>query len=292
MTLRQLEMVMAVARAGSFSRAARVLQLSQPGVSQGVGELEAELGVTLFHRAQSQVSLTDIGRRVLPHARAALLGAGRIRAASSAVRGLDRGKLRLGVLTSARVVLLPRLLAAFRARYPRIELRILEGSDEEVRSWLRADLVDVALLTLPAPEFETSVLGRDRWLAVLPRLHPLGALGAVRLGQLAAEPFILARGGCESRLLERMRAEGLTVDVRHEVRDVATLLVLVRERRGVAVLGEWALPAARRGLAIRPVAPRTWRVFGLATRSARRNEPLPAAFLDTVRRVRPPRSAG
>jgi DNA-binding transcriptional LysR family regulator len=289
MTLRQLEMVMAVARVGSFSRAARALQLSQPGVSQGIGELEAELGVTLFRRAQARVSLTDIGRRLLPHARAALLGAGRIREASSAARGLDRGKLRLGVLTSASAVLLPRLLAAFRVRHPRIEVRTLEGSDEEVRAWLRDEVVDVGLLTLPAPGLDTTLLGRDRWLAVLPRLHPLGALDAVSLRQLAAEPFILARGGCEGRLLERMRAEGLPLDVRHEVRDAGTLLALVREGRGVAVLGEWALPAARQGLAIRPVTPRTWRMFGLAMRGGRRGETLPATFVDVARRMRPRR---
>ena len=72
--------------------------------------------------------------------------------------------------------------------------------------------------------------------------------------------------GCEGRLLEAVRDEGRALEVRWEVRDLDSLLTLVREGLGVSVLGEGALPADARGLALRPVTPERFRVFGLAIR--------------------------
>ncbi|HUM11633.1 MAG TPA: LysR family transcriptional regulator, partial [Myxococcaceae bacterium] len=134
MTLGQLRMLVEVGELGSFSGAARALGRSQPGVSQAIAALEEELGVTLVRRARFRVTLTEAGLRVAGHARAALRSAEEIRATASAARGIDRGKLRLGVLSSAAATILPALVRVFGARHPGMELRILRGSDEEVRA--------------------------------------------------------------------------------------------------------------------------------------------------------------
>ena len=257
-------MLVEVGELGSFSGAARALGRSQPGVSQAIAALEEELGVTLVRRARFRVTLTEAGLRVAGHARAALRSAEEIRATASAARGIDRGKLRLGVLSSAAATILPALVRVFGARHPGMELRILRGSDEEVRAWLAEERVDAAVMTLPAPGLVCRELGRDAWWAVLPRLHPLGVGASVSLADLAAHPFVLTRGGCEGRLLEAARGEGRELEVRWEVRDLTSLFTLVREGLGVSVLGAGALPAHRRGLVLRPIHPERFRVFGLA----------------------------
>src|SRR5262249_39158945 len=131
MTLAQLRILVEVGKLGSFSRAARALGRSQPGVSQSVAALEDELGVTLVRRERGAVSLTESGRRVMKHAREALGSAERIEAVAAAARGVERGKLRIGVLSSAVPSVAPGLLGAFQGRHPRLELRTLRGSDEE-----------------------------------------------------------------------------------------------------------------------------------------------------------------
>src|SRR5262245_20307167 len=191
MTLGQLRMLVEVGTLGGFSRAARSLRRSQPGVSQGIAALEEELGVTLVRRARGKVTLTEAGHRVAERARGVLAGVDDIRATASAARGVERGTLRLGVLSSAAAVVLPELAERFQSRHPRLLLRVLRGSDEEVRRWLESGLVDAAVLTLPAPGLVTRELGRDAWWAVLPRMHPLGARPTVTLAELSGYPFIL-----------------------------------------------------------------------------------------------------
>ncbi|HET9156342.1 MAG TPA: LysR family transcriptional regulator, partial [Myxococcaceae bacterium] len=96
MTLGQLRMLVEVGALGGFSRAARSLRRSQPGVSQAIAALEEELGVTLVRRARTAVTLTDAGQQVAARARGVLAGVEDIRATASAARGLERGTLRLG----------------------------------------------------------------------------------------------------------------------------------------------------------------------------------------------------
>jgi DNA-binding transcriptional LysR family regulator len=268
MTLGQLRMLLEVGALGGFSRAARSLRRSQPGVSQAIAALEEELGVTLVRRSRARVTLTEAGQRVAARARTVLDGVEDILATASAARGIDRGTLRLGVLSSAAATVLPELLERFQSRHPRLSLRVLRGSDEEVRLWLEAGGVDAAVVTLPAQGLLTRELGRDAWWAVLPRMHPLGTRPTVTLAELAAYPFILGRGGCEGRLLEAVRGEGRALEVRWEVRDVDSLLTLVREGLGVSVVGEGALPADRRGLVLRRISPERFRTFALAVRPA------------------------
>jgi DNA-binding transcriptional LysR family regulator len=266
MTLGQLRMLVEVGALGGFSRAARSLRRSQPGVSQAIAALEEELGVTLVRRARARVTLTEAGQRVAGRARAVLDGVEDIRATASAARGIDRGTLRLGVLSSAAAIVLPELTERFQSRHPRLVLRVLRGSDEEVRRWLESGLVDAAVLTLPAAGLLTRELGRDAWWAVLPRMHPLGARHTVTLTELCGHPFILGRGGCEARLLEAIRGEGRALDVRWEVRDLDSLLTLVREGLGVSVLGEGVLPDDSRGLVLRRISPERFRTFAIAVR--------------------------
>jgi len=288
MTLGQLRMLLEVGALGGFSRAARSLRRSQPGVSQAIAALEEELGVTLVRRARARVTLTEAGQRVAARARAVLDGVEDIRATASAARGIDRGTLRLGVLSSAAAIVLPELMDRFQSRHPRLSLRVLRGSDEEVRGWLESGGVDAAVLTLPAPGLLALELGRDAWWAVLPRMHPLGLRPTVTLAELAAHPFILGRGGCEGRLIEAGRGEGGALEVRWEVRDLDSLLTLVREGLGVSVLGEGALPADRRGLALRPVSPERFRVFALAVRPADAGRGAVRALLAAAESLRPP----
>src|SRR5687768_13275878 len=146
MTMRQLEVFLAVARAQSFSRAAERIHLSQPTLSEHTRELENELGVPLFARRSRSVVLTEAGRVFEDYATrvVATLAAGR--QALAELDGLQRGSLVVGASTTPGTYVLPALIARFRRRYPGITIGLRIANSRLVEERLRDGEVDVAVI--------------------------------------------------------------------------------------------------------------------------------------------------
>lgn len=259
MNLAQLRGLLAVADAGSFTAAADALGLTQSAVSHAVASLERELALPLVVRGRGGARLTPHGRQVLGHAREAVHRVERIASDAAAAAGQHRGRLRVGVFPSASQ-LLPSLIAELAQQLPEVEVVLLEGSDDEVREWLADRVVDLAVLAdlaEPGDEHGTSegaVLGYDRIVAVLDREHPLAGQPHVDLHELTDDSVLLSDGGCEALLRQLFDASCLPMRPSRRIRDVATLLAMVRERLGVTVVPELTLPAGH-GLAAVPVIP-------------------------------------
>ncbi|PND33608.1 LysR family transcriptional regulator [Achromobacter pulmonis] len=257
----------ATADTGNISRAAERVGMTQSGASQAIAQLEASLGIQVFTRSRKEVKATALGAEVIEHARAMLSHLESIRALADASRGLSRGRVRLGSFPSVISTLLPPLLRSFGQRHPGIEVVALEGTDEEVEDWLAQDAIDLGVTLNPAAGRKALILGRDRWMALLPGAHALArrsSAAGVTLAELAAQPFILATGGCRVNGASLAREAGLTLsDVRVTVRDWASACALVREGMGVAVVPESTLPADLRQLRALPLTPAARREFGL-----------------------------
>ncbi|MEU3561291.1 MULTISPECIES: LysR family transcriptional regulator [unclassified Kitasatospora] len=160
MELRQLQYFVTVAQHGSFTRAARLLHLTQPGVSSQIRQLERELGHPLLDRSGRTVRLTPVGEAVLPHARAALASAAAARRAAQEFGGLRRGHVRLGMVAGAALTPpselgtfpgLATTLAAFRQEHPGIDFSLTEDTTARMLSALRDGRLDLAVVGLPTP---------------------------------------------------------------------------------------------------------------------------------------------
>ncbi|MDP9457195.1 MAG: LysR family transcriptional regulator [Actinobacteria bacterium] len=281
-TLRQLEVLVAVAEAGGFTKAADALRMTQPGVSHTISGLERELGASLIERDRGGVRPTEVGERVLVHAREVLGLVERIGHEAAGSRELRTGKLRIGGFPSATSRILPVLMGAFNARYPGVEITLVEGTDGEVLDLIRSREVDVGFVTLPAGNLETVPVAEDEMLAVLPEGHPLASAGEASLEELAAEPFVMSKGGCEPLISSAFRSAGHEPAVRFEVRDMGTILAMVGEGLGVTVAPELALPqhpAMLEGLRTVPLRPSVRRHLALAVRSLETASPAAAAFV-------------
>src|SRR5580698_9405371 len=125
-SLRQLEYFVTVVDEGSFTRAAELLRVSQPGLSHQVQALERELGGPLLERLPRKIRLTPAGRTALPHARARLAYAERATSAARTASGVDAGELHVGTLFSISVGVLPKALAIWREKYPDVQVRLVE----------------------------------------------------------------------------------------------------------------------------------------------------------------------
>ncbi|HDS0950668.1 TPA: LysR family transcriptional regulator [Stenotrophomonas maltophilia] len=267
MNLAHWRLLVAVADEGTISRAAERVGISQSGASQALAQLESSLGFAVFVRERRQVDVTALGQQVIEHARTMLGGLQAIRALADDSQGLSGARIRLATFPSIVSTVLPALLRDFQRRHPGIEVVVVEGTDEEVEQWLDSGAVDVGVVMNPAPARSPVALGSDAWVAVLAQIHPLGRRATERgiaLDELAAEPFILATGGCRVNGQRLMEDAGLHLaDVRITVRDWASACVLVREGLGVSLVPESTLPTDRQGLRVLPVAPGIRRVFGL-----------------------------
>lgn len=286
MNLAHWRLLVTIADTGNITRAAERVGITQSGASQAITLLEATLGVQVFSRSRREVTVTALGEQVVEHARAMLSHLEAIHTLADQNLGLSQGSIRLGSFPSVISTLLPSLLRGFRQRHPGIEVVALEGTDEEVEDWLERDVIDLGVVLNPARGRHTMILGSDTWMALLPGAHPLGRRSSaqgVTLCELAAQPFILATGGCEVNGQSMTRMAGLElVDIRVTVRDWASACELVREGMGVALVPESTLPEDMRNLRSLPLAPPIHRKFGLVPSRAGQDSPAVTAFWEHV----------
>lgn len=243
MELRHLATFVAVAEERSFTRASGRLHVVQSAVSAGVRTLERELGTALFDRTTHQVELTDAGHALLPEARATLAAARAAREAVEQVSGGLRGTVALGILQAAALgtVDVPRLLAAFRAEHPLVELRARQGSSADMAEEVRDGRLDFAFVALPGRRssgLELTPLHREPMPFAVHAAHPLAGRADVELAALVDEPFTDGPPRWGTRVItdRAFAAAGLERRVTLEVNDTATLVEFVRHGLAAAFL--------------------------------------------------------
>lgn len=264
MTLAQLRALLAVVEHGGFTAAADRVGMSQPAVSRSVSALEAECGAPLLTRGRDGVTLTEAGEVVARHAREVLRHFDLMRTEVAALAGEVTGTLRMASLPSATGTLIASQLRAFRRRHPRVAVRLLEGSDREVRDWLDQGVVDAGVVTLPAPGLRTAPLDTHDMVALVPSDHRLAGQDTVTYEELAREPFIQSTGGCARVFNEVADQVGVRLDVAFEAREPAAVVAMVGAGLGISILPTVGLPEDLRDVVIRPLSPPTVRRLAVA----------------------------
>jgi DNA-binding transcriptional LysR family regulator len=142
---RQLSAFLAIATHGSLGRAAEVLHLTQPALSRTVKRLEEQIGAPLFERNSKGMLLTPVGETLLPHAslmaRVAADASDEIRA----LRGLEKGTIKVGGIASTVSMILPQAIHGVLARWPNLQVRVLEGVWDRLAEALAKHEIDIAL---------------------------------------------------------------------------------------------------------------------------------------------------
>lgn len=145
MRLTQIRDFVAVVDAGSISAAARLLNVSQPGLTKSIGRLEAELAVSLLQRTPRGVSLTRYGRAFYARARAAHSELDKAQQELAQLAGGHTGKVAIGFGPLAAALVLPRAVQRFREQYPTVELRLLEGFAHALMPLTRDETLDMMI---------------------------------------------------------------------------------------------------------------------------------------------------
>jgi DNA-binding transcriptional LysR family regulator len=258
----QLEYVAAIARLGSFRRAAEELHISQPALSATVRNLERELGVDILERGRSGAQVSDEGRELLPRIIGVIDAVDRLRRAADGQHQVSR-MVRLGTVNAGTVPLLTSTVTRFRELHPRTQVEVIGAQEAAIDTALREGSFDLGLVTCLAgddmpPELETTLLLRGRAVVCLRPDSPLAELESVTVSQLLSEPMILMRAGYLMHRYVHRLLKGQMPAVSYSTDGAEMGKVMVAEGLGAAVLPDFSVTGdalARQGLIIwRPLA--------------------------------------
>lgn len=292
MDLRQLRSFTAVARHRSFSRAAGELFLGQPAVSQHVRRLEDEVGLELLRRTTRSVELTDAGRLFLPRAERALAEVEAGIAELEEIRGLLRGRLRIGAMQSLEPYDLPGALAAFHQAHRDIDITVVEESSRDMVAGLLADALDAAFVPvgdgLPVG-LDHHELFSDELVLIAGPDSPLAARGAIGMKELRDEDFVFLREGSTLRreIETAARAAGFEPHAGFETNELARVVALVAKGLGVSVVPRALAEREREAVRLVPLDPPVGRTVALVWRADRHQPPAARAFIEHVRSLPP-----
>ncbi len=243
MDFRELTYITAIADCGSVTEAAKKLYISQPSLSYILGRVEEDLGVRLFDRKTSPLTLTYAGERYVETARQILLLSGNLRRELKDIGGGAKGEIRIGIPTERAGYMLPRVLDRFRDRYPGVQIRLVESRSAEILKELDKDRISFAVLPGAEDEFpiglENELIYRERIRLVVPE----GMETPADLKALKDQPFLIMKSGqyIRKKTEQILRRAGFFPKNVMEISSCLTAVELVRAEMGVTIVPERAL---------------------------------------------------
>lgn len=281
--LRQIEAFLAVAEAGSFSRGAQNIGMTQPGISQAIREIEALLSLKLFDRTTRRVELTAAGHCFRAGALKSIEALDGAVAEAQDHKALRHGHLRLAAPPFLAATVVPQVLAAFKLQHPGLMLELLDTTTVQILARVGSHQVDLGLGTFPT---STDALGRrvvlhDEMMCFANAAFDLPQ--PIRWADLDAVPVIVLTRASALRLRAEVgfEAAGLTLSPAFEVEQIATALALAQAGLGVAILPGYARAGQPKGVAAQTLqTPTLRREVALIYAADRALSPAAAAFAD------------
>jgi LysR family hydrogen peroxide-inducible transcriptional activator len=245
MNFRDLQYLVALADHRHFGKAADACFVSQPTLSTQVKKLETELGVELIERRPRNVLLTDAGERVVERARVILEEAANIQGIASQAHDPESGTVRMGLFPTLAPYLLPHVVHRLHARFPRLELLLVEEKTEGILQQLADGQLDAGIVARPvhAPGLHEQFLFSEDFLLAVPADHPLAAAEQpVDLSVLATENvLLLEEGHClRDQALDVCRLAGATERKGFRATSLETLRQMVAAGVGITLLPQLA----------------------------------------------------
>ncbi|QDT17650.1 LysR family transcriptional regulator [Alienimonas californiensis] len=288
MLIREAEIFREVASRRSFSRAAEVLNMSQPAVSQTVGNLEKRLGVKLLDRSTRPCCLTEPGRVLLEGCRDLLDGFRELEDRVKGVAGRVSGRLCVSSIYSVGLLQAP-TVEEFARLYPDVVLRLEYGHPDDVYDAVGSDEAELGLVSFPrgGGSFESIPWQREPIVLATRIGHPLAEGGSVKPSRLAGEPLV----ALQTRLKLRRQSDrwlksvGVDPEISYEFDNLETVKRAVEAGAGVALVPE---PTIRREVSLGTLATATlegvdWiRPLGIVRRRRRPLSAAAKAFCDLL----------
>jgi DNA-binding transcriptional LysR family regulator len=272
------------AEKGSFTRAADELNYAQSSVSKMVADLEEDWGIKLLDRSKNGVALTSCGEQILPMVREILNGCRELDGYVQKLKGAETGIVKIGTFSSVAINWLPNVFSRLREDYPNIEYEMLLGDYTEIENWILQGRVDCGFLRRPKSQsFDTVLLKRDEYMAVLPVGHPLAAEKSVKIEDLDGQPFLLLENGGKTEVSDLLRQSGVRPEIRLTVWEDYAVMAMAEKGLGIGILPSMILKRIPYKVEIRPLAVPYYRELCLATKRNSRPAPATQKFIEYLK---------
>lgn len=252
---------------GSFTKAAKILNYSQSGISRMINDLEQEWGITLLERNRAGLRLTSDGMNVLPYAKELAEKYQILQNQLAELGHLDTGLIRIGTFSSVATHWLPEMIQKFQFDYPKIDFELLLGDYEEIEQWILDGRVDFGFSRLPAVHnLEQRFLHNDEQLVVLPQEHPFLSKETVCVTDLEKQPFILLEREGTSDITELLAANHVCPQIKFRTWDDYSILAMVEKNLGISILPKLILQRIAYQVETRPLTEPIFRKVGVLYR--------------------------
>ena len=240
MTLQQLRYIVAVDDYRHFGKAAEACGLTQSTLSLMIKKLEEELDVMLFDREAHPIAPTEMGRKVIDHAKLVLYNAEQIKEMTRSEKEMLSGPLRMALISTVSPVLVPGLFKYLGEHYPAISLQAEEMLTETVKDKLRKAEVDMGIVAGPIedPDFLEIPLYHERFLAYVSPENPDYQLESITTQRLFEQPIWIIRDGLRQLLPGDLKEGRFTYERFFEGGRVGILIQVVNENGGLTIIPE------------------------------------------------------
>ena len=244
MDTRLLKYFVAVAEHKNITHAAKSLHIAQPALSVAIKKLETELELDLFRRHERKISLTHEGETLFSHAKLILQQLDDASLAMKELRGLEKGEVRFGVPSIMGTYYFPEVLMAFKSRYPKLKLTMVEAGAQSIQKMLLDGEIDLGITQvrdLP-DELDSDHLLRSQMMAVVSTDHEFSNKESLSYSEFFSQELVMFKQGYfhRARLDAICKQENLTANFSFETNLLAVILKIVKRDFAISALLELA----------------------------------------------------
>lgn len=243
MDLRALRYFVTVAEELNITKAARLLHISQPPLSQQIQNLEEELGTPLFLRGHRRLTLTDAGRLLYRRAKDILMLSEKASAEVQALNHDMSGTVSIGLVEGMAPDIAAEWFAGFHSEHPDVHFRILDGNSDDLIEKMRGGLISLAVITTPYDQqlLDSFRVGQEKMVALMNRSHPLSEKASLTIRDLIDEPLIVpSRKAHIDQILGWFRPIGRTPEIICEMDNYLDAAALAGRNVGISIFPQTA----------------------------------------------------
>lgn len=268
MTLLAYQIFQTVVEQGSFQRAAEVLNLTPSAISHAVSTAEKELGFPLFNRNKNGVTLTSYGENLQPYILTVLNSDAKLQQAILEFNGLTHGSVKIGTFSSVCNSFIPEIVTSFSKLHPNIEIKIYQGTYDDVYNWIKTGVVDLGFLsTFSCRDLPITPLYEDELLCVVPKNFHSHNKNYIELKELAEQNFVSQRESTDADIQNLFGKYQITIRSSCHVVDDLSTIAMVAAGLGVCIMPKLVMQNIPYDVNIYPLKPAEHRTIGICAQN-------------------------
>lgn len=266
MTLLAYQIFQTVVEQGSFQRAAELLNLTPSAISHAISTAEKELGFPLFNRNKNGVTLTSYGENLQPYILTVLNSDAKLQQAILEFNGLTHGSVKIGTFSSACNSFIPDIVTSFSKLHPNIEIKIYQGTYDDVYNWIKTGVVDLGFLSESScKDLPITTLYEDDLLCIVPKHFKTKHKNYIELTELDGQSFVSQSESTDADIQKLFQKYQLTIHSSCHVVDDSSTIAMVAAGLGVCIMPRLVMQNIPYEVDMYPLKPAEHRIIGICS---------------------------